>query len=470
MMKKNRQMEGELLMERIIEPKVQIPKARQIFSNNELKKLIVPLLIEQFLMLLVGMIDTLMVSYAGEAAVSGVSLVAQVNLIFIAVFTALASGGAVVISQYIGRKDKKNTVLSAGQLIMVSIIISTIITGLILIFRIPILGFLFGKVESDVMQASQKYLFITALSFPALAVYSACSSILRSMSKTNVTMYVSIIMNAINIIGNYIGIFVLKAGVAGVAVPSLISRVVAAIIMFVYCLNKDNLVYIKIKDMFRYEKSMVKKIVNIAIPNGIEGGMLNASKVALSSIVAMFGTYQIAANGIAQTFWGLSALFTIVMGPVYITVIGQCIGGDDYDAAKYYVNKLTRITMIGCLIWNIVVLLSVPYALKLYNLSPKTVELVILLCLIHNAACAFLHPFGFVLAFALRAAGDVKYTMYTSVFATVIVRVALAYLFGVVFNMGVIGVAFAMVCDWIVRIILIATRYKSEKWKEFQVI
>ena len=310
-------------MERIIEPKVQIPKARQIFSNNELKKLIVPLLIEQFLMLLVGMIDTLMVSYAGEAAVSGVSLVAQVNLIFIAVFTALASGGAVVISQYIGRKDRENTVLSAGQLIMVSIIISTIITGLILIFRNPILWFLFGKVESDVMQASQKYLFITALSFPALAVYSACSSILRSMSKTNVTMYVSIIMNAINIIGNYIGIFVLKAGVAGVAVPSLISRVIAAIIMFVYCLNKDNLVYIKIKDMFRYEKSMVKKIVNIAIPNGIEGGMLNASKVALSSIVAMFGTYQIAANGIAQTFWGLSALFTIVMGPVYITVIGQ---------------------------------------------------------------------------------------------------------------------------------------------------
>ena len=126
--------------------------------------------------------------------------------------------------------------------------------------------------------------------------------------------------------------------------------------------------------------------------------------------------------------------------------------------------------MIGCFIWNVVVLLSVPYALKLYSLSPKTVELVILLCLIHNAACAFLHPFGFVLAFALRAAGDVKYTMYTSVFATVIVRVALAYLFGVVFNMGVIGVAFAMICDWIVRIILIATRYKSEKWKEFKVI
>lgn len=272
------------------------------------------------------MIDTLMVSYAGEAAVSGVSLVNQINSIFIAVFTALASGGAVVISQYIGKKDKENGIISANQLLLLSILISFFITVLILIFCKPLLALLFGQVEIDVMKASQTYLLITALSFPALAIYNSGSSILRSMSLTRITMYVSIIMNIINIVGNYIGVFVLNAGVAGVAVPSLVSRIVASIMMLGFCANKNHIVYLRVKDIFCYQKDMIKKIIGIAIPNGIEGGMLDASKVALSSIIAMFGTTQIAANGVAQSFWSIAALFSIVMGPVFITVIGQCIG------------------------------------------------------------------------------------------------------------------------------------------------
>ncbi len=209
-------------MIRFLEPKIKISKERQIFSNQDLKHLILPLLVEQLLLLLVGMIDTLMISYAGEVAVSGVSLVNQINSIFIAVFTALASGGAVVISQYIEKKDRENGILSANQLLLLSIMISLIITILILIFCNPLLNILFGQVERDVMKASQTYLLITALSFPALAIYNSCSSILRSMSLTKITMYVSIIMNMINVIGNYIGIFLLNAGVAGVAFPSLI--------------------------------------------------------------------------------------------------------------------------------------------------------------------------------------------------------------------------------------------------------
>lgn len=457
-------------MMHVLEPKLNLPKERQIFSNQALKKLIIPLLIEQLLLLLVGMIDTLMISYAGEAAVSGVSLVNQINSIFIAVFTALASGGAVVISQYIGRKDRKNGVLSANQLLLLSIFISFSITICILLFCKPILGMLFGKVEIDVMKACQTYLYITALSFPALAIYNSCSSILRSMSKTKITMYISIVMNIINVIGNYIGVFVLEAGVAGVAIPSLISRMTAAIIMLVICSNKEHNVYIKIKTLFHFQKDMIKKIINIAVPNGIEGGMLDMSKVALSSIIAMFGTTQIAANGVAQSFWSIAALFSIVMGPVFITVIGQCIGANDYEAVQYYVKKLLKITYMGCIIWDTVIFILIPFVLKLYNLSVETVQLVIILCLLHNIFNALLHPSGFVLANALRAAGDVRYTMYTSIFATVIVRVILSVIFGVWLNLGVIGVAIAMCCDWFVRVVLIVLRYKSGKWKEFSVI
>lgn len=454
----------------LIEPKQQIEKSRQLFSNKDLKMLIVPLIIEQLFILFVGIIDTLMVSHAGEAAVSGVSLVNQVNSIFIMIFTALTSGGAVVISQYIGNKDKKNGSLSASQLMMATTFISIVMMIATLLFKEPLLGLLFGRVEPDVMEACMTYLVISAFSFPALAIYSACSGIFRSIAKTKIIMYVSILMNIINVIGNSIGIFVLHAGVAGVAYPSLISRAIAAIIMLVVAFDKKNVIYLKMKDIFSYHKEMIQRILTIAIPSGIENGLFQISKVALTTITAMFGTTQIAANGVAQSLWSMAALFGIVMGPVFVTVIGQCMGANDVELAEYYVKKLLRLSYIGGTLWNIFFFAITPLILKFYSLSQETISLIIILCLIHNVFNAMLHPSGMILANGLRAAGDVKYTMYISIFATLVVRVAFSIILGIRLNMGVIGVALAMAIDWFVRAILIQLRYKKGIWKQFKVI
>lgn len=461
---------GGIYMFKFIEPKIQLDKKRQIFTNKHLRALIIPLIIEQLLILLVGIADTLMVSYAGEAAVSGVSLVNQLNTVFILVFTALASGGAVVASQYIGNKNKENGVLAASQLVMITTIISVILLVLSVIFREQLLTLLFGKVAPDVMDACLKYLVISAFSFPALAIYNSCAGLFRSMSKTSVIMYVSIIMNIINIIGNAIGIFILHAGVAGVAYPSLISRVVAALILLIISFNQKNIIYIRIKDIFKWNAQMIKRILNIAIPNGIENGLFQLSKVALSSIVAMFGTSQIAANGVAQSFWSMAALFCIAMGPAFITVIGQCMGAGDKEAADYYMKKLLRITYIGGIIWNIVFFLFTPIILKLYSLSNETIKLIIILCFIHNLFNALLCPIALSLSNGLRAAGDVKYTMYTSIFSTVVCRVILSFIFGVWMNLGVIGIALAMVGDWAIKSALILVRYLQGQWKNFKVI
>ena len=450
--------------------KGQLSEERKLFSNSTLKRMIVPLLVEQGLMLLVGMCDTLMVSYAGEAAVSGVSLVNQINAVFISVFTALAAGGAVVISQYLGRKDKDNAVASAGQLMLLASVVSVTVAVVLLLTNRVLLQFLFGSVEQAVMDASRLYLIITVLSFPALAVYNSGSAMLRSISITKITMYISILMNIINVVGNSIGIFLLQAGVAGVAVPTLVSRTIGAIIMFVICTDKGRDVFVQLKDMTHFVGDLQKRIVSIAIPNGIEGGMLDASKVALSSIVALFGTVQIAANGVAQSLWSVCALFSTVMGPVFITVIGRCMGAKDVEAAHYYVRKLMKITIIGCVVWSLATLAVIPLVLKLYNLSDEAVRYVIILCIMHNLFSIFFHPFAFAMANALRAAGDVKYTMYTSIFATVIVRVILSLVFGVWMNLGVIGVALAMGCDWFVRAVMIGIRYKAGKWETMQVI
>ena len=457
-------------MLKLIEPKIQLAKSRQLFSNRNLRDLIVPLIIEQLLILLVGIADTLMVSYAGEAAVSGVSLVNQLNTVFILVFTALASGGAVVASQYVGNKDKKNGVLASSQLVMITTLISVVLMVVAIVFRRELLTLLFGRVENEVMQACLTYLIISAFSFPALAIYNSCAGLFRSMSKTKTIMYVSIIMNVINVVGNFIGIFVLHAGVAGVAYPSLISRVIAAVILLVISLNKNNTIYVRITDIFKWSQEMIRRILKIAIPNGIENGLFQLSKVALSSIVAMFGTSQIAANGVAQSFWSMAALFCLAMGPAFITVIGQCMGAGDVEAADYYMKKLLRITYVGGIIWNIAFFIVTPLILQLYSLSSDTIYMIIILCLIHNVFNALLCPIASSLSNGLRACGDVKYTMYTSIFSTVVCRVILSIIFGIWMNLGVIGIALAMVGDWAIKSAFIAKRYYQGKWKQFKVI
>lgn len=335
-------MNKELLLQ-WIEPKQILPKERQRFENRELFALILPILVEQLLAMLVGIADTLMVSYAGEAAVSGVSLVNQLNNVFIFVFGAVASGGAVVASQYIGREDRENGVTAASQLLMITVLISVFLMGISILFRSQLLSLLFGRVEPDVMEASLTYLVISALSFPALAIYNSIAALFRSMGKTKAVMNISIVMNAINVIGNAIGIFVLRAGVAGVAVPSLVSRTFAAVVMLVLCFQKKNTLYVQMKKVLSWNGKMLKRILNIAVPNGVENGLFQLSKVALSSIVALFGTVQIAANGVAQSFWSMAALFCIAFGYAFVTVIGQCMGAGDVEAADYYNNTTLQL-------------------------------------------------------------------------------------------------------------------------------
>lgn len=441
-----------------------------LFSNKDLKNMIVPLFLEQLLVMLVGMADTLVVSYAGEAAVSGVSLVNQFNTIFIYLFTALASGGAVVISQYIGRKEVAVAGESASQLLLFSAIFSAGVSVLVLIGNEEMLRLMFGKVENDVIQACMTYLRISAYSYPAMAIYNAGAALFRSMGKTGVTMYLSVASNIINVIGNMIGVFVLHAGVAGVAWPSLIARTFSAVVITVLCFHKKNDVFYTRKWITQWNGELMRHILKIAIPNGLENGVFQLVKVALSSIVALFGTYQIAANGVAQSIWSLAALAGVAMGPVFITVIGQCMGNRDVQAAETYFKKLTKLTLLLSSAWNFLIFLLTPLFLKFYALEPDTKRLVILLVLIHNLFNAIAYPFSGALSNGLRAAGDVKFTMYVSVLSTIAVRLLLSWLLGVVLQMGVIGIAVAMVCDWILRAVIFFWRQKSGKWKGFQVI
>lgn len=441
-----------------------------MFTNKDLRNLIIPLFIEQFLLMFVGIADTFVVSFSSEADVSGVSLVTSFNTVLIFLFTALSSGGAVIISQYIGSRNEKAASRSAGQLLMISAVISAAMAALILVFHTQLLRLLFGKIEADVMTACESYLWITTLSLPFLAIYDAGAALCRSIGKTNVTMNVSIAANVINVAGNCVGVFALDLGAAGVAWPSLISRALSAAAVTAYCFHKKNPVRYRLRDVLAWDGDLLSKVMGIALPNGVENGVHQLVKVALSSMVALFGTYQIAANGVAQSIWSLASIMVLAMAPVYTTVIGQCMGARDIDAANFYFKKLNRITLVLSVLWNALIFAITPLIVRYSAISPEAKELVIWLVLINNIFNGLAYPFAGSLGNGLRAAGDVKFTMIVSITLTIAARLFLSALFGLWLGWGVIGVAIGMSIDLVFRGAIFLWRLKSQKWTQFRLI
>lgn len=421
-------------------------------------------------MALVGIADVFVVGFIGEAAVSGVSLVNSFNTIFLNLFTALASGGAVVISQYIGRRETGHAGEAATLLLTTSVLLSVVISIVVLVGNASLMRLLFGRVEENVMDACVTYLRISGYSYPALAIYNAGAALYRSFGKTSTTMYLSIVANVLNVIGNCIGVFVLHAGVAWVAWPSFIARTFSAAAITAACFSRKNPVRYLKGWLLRPDGSLQKRILGIAIPNGVESGIFQLVKVVLSSVVALFGTYQIAANGVAQSIWSMASLVSVAMGPVFITVIGQCMGAGAIEQAELYFKKLTKITLVFAMIWNGLIFAATPVLLSFYALAEETKRLTILLVLIHNIFSAVAFPFVDPLGKGLRAAGDVRFTTLVSLFTTIGVRLVFSVLFGITLNMGVMGIAWAMCLDWTIRGVIFILRQRSGKWKTFRVI
>lgn len=437
----------------------------RLFSKKDLRKLIIPLILEQTLAITVGMADTMMISSAGEAAVSGVSLVDMFNNLIISVLAALATGGAVVTSQCIGAGRREEACRSARQLVFTEAAITIGISVLVLLFHRQILGLFFGQIEADVMQNAIIYLIISVFSFPLLAVYDSCAALYRSMGNAQITLKISLLMNVINVVGNAIGVYVLKLGVAGVAIPSLVSRGVAGVVLFTLLHNPDNLVFLT-REKFKVDATIVKRILFIGIPSGIENGIFQLGRVLVVSIIAAFGTSQIAANGVANSLDSMGCIVGQAMSLAMITVIGRCVGAGEEGQVRYYTKKLLGETYFYTAVINSIILLLLPWILQIYGLGEETTRLSYILVMIHDGMAIFLWPASFVLPNMLRACNDVKYTMVVSIFSMITFRIGFSYLFGVHMGWMAVGVWAAMVIDWVFRVICFVGRYLAGTWRK----
>ena len=445
--------------------KQKIDRSHYLFDNKALTALIIPLIVEQLLAVLVGMADSIMVANVGEAAVPGVSLVDNIMVLLINIFAALATGGAVVAGQYLGQKREKDACIAAKQLIWFIFLCSVGITAIVYLGRNFILHSVFGAIDADVMSSANTYLMIVTASIPFIALYNGGAAIFRAMGNSKVSMQVSIVMNVINVAGNAILIYGFHRGTEGVAIPTLVSRMVAAILILGLLCNQTRVLHLEKTLRYHLDGSMVKRILNIGVPNGLENSMFQLGKILVLSLVSTFGTSAIAANAVSNAV----ALFQILPGMAIslavTTVISRCVGAGDYEQAKYYTRKLLKITYCCMAVTVALIFAVLPLIMKVYNLSAGTSAESEKILLFHGCSAILVWPIAFNLPAVFRASGDVRYSMITSIVSMWIFRIAFSYILGKYMGIGVFGVWIAMIIDWCFRAILFVYRYFSGKWQ-----
>ena len=438
----------------------------RLFSRNDLVRLIIPLIVDQFLQVAVGLSDSIMVARVGEAAVSGVSLVDTVMLLIINIFTALATGGAVIAGQYLGRKDPKTGCEATAQLFNFTFLFSIFIMILGYLGQNLILYHVFGKIEAEVMKDSRTYLLIVLSSIPMIAMYNAGAAIFRAMGNSNVAMKTSLLMNSINVFGNALLIFGFHRGVEGVAIPTVVSRGVACVVILILLNNQEHELHILHPYPFKIKWNVLKKILYIGIPNGLENSMFQLGKIAVLSLVSGLGTASLAANAVGNNIANFAILPGMSFGFALLTVCAQCVGAGDFEQVKYYTKHMMRVEYLCLIASNLIVILALPFILSVYNLSDEAAQYANDIILYHAACVVTIWPLSFTLPNTLRAAADVKVTMVLSIISMWVFRFGFSYLLAIEFHMGIFGVWVAMTIDWLVRGIFFVCRYKSGRWQK----
>lgn len=435
------------------------------FSNRALKRLIIPMIIEQFLAILVGMSDSIMVATVGEHAVSGVSLVDNIFILLIYLFAALATGGAVVMGQYLGQNKHEKANRAVNQLILFTALFAICIMIGLYLARNLILHRVFGAIEANVMEASKTYLLIVSASIPFIALYNAGAAVFRTMGNSKVPMYLSMMMNAINVGGNAILIFGFGMGVAGAATSTLVSRVISAVAIILLLCSPEHLLHLERPFSFKLDFGMLKKIAYIGIPNGLENGMFQLGKIMVLSMITGFGTAAIAANAVSNIIATFQVLPGMSVGMAVITVCSRCVGAGDYEAARYYTRKILKLVHILIIVFSVTTLVALPGIMHLYNLSDDAMTFTKQIIWYHGICCMLIWPEAFTLPNTLRAASDVKFCMILSIISMWVFRIAFSYIIAVRMGMGVLGVWIAMTIDWAVRAVLFIIRYRGKRWQ-----
>ena len=442
-----------------------------LFTRQALVALLLPLIAEQALSVTIGLADTLMVSSVGEAAVSGVSLVDSFNTLMIQVMSALATGGAVVTSQYIGHREPKNAKAAAAQILFVLASFSLVVAAVVVVGRHAILRGIFGSIDADVMRYAETYFLLSALSYPFIGLYNAGAALFRAQGNSKISMLSSLVMNVINIGGNAVLIYGFGMGVLGAALASLVSRAVSCLVVL-YLLQKPACP-LRVDGLraLAPDGGLIRRILRVGIPAGIENGMFQIGKLSVSSLTSTLGTAAIAANAVANTASTFLNIPANAVGMAALTVVGQCLGAGEKEQAVYYSRRLLLTAYCGAWVMNLsAFLFANRFVISLFNLSPEAQTMALQVMVWFNFVSLFFWPSSFTLPNILRAAGDARFTMAVSILSIWVFRVGYCYVMVLGFHGRLLSIWMGMFLDWVFRSLCFFVRFARGRWMEQSVI
>ena len=442
-----------------------------LFTRQALVALLLPLIAEQALSVTIGLADTLMVSSVGEAAVSGVSLVDSFNTLMIQVMSALATGGAVVTSQYIGHREPKNAKAAAAQILFVLSSFSLLVAAVVVVGRHSILRGIFGAIDADVMDYAETYFLLSALSYPFIGLYNAGAALFRAQGNSKISMLSSLVMNVINIGGNAVLIYGFGMGVLGAALASLVSRAVSCLVVLWLLQRPGCPLRVDGLRALAPDGGLIRRILRVGIPAGIENGMFQIGKLSVSSLTSTLGTAAIAANAVANTASTFLNIPANAVGMAALTVVGQCLGAGEKEQAVYYSRRLLLTAYCGAWVMNLsAFLFANRFAISLFNLSPEAQTMALQVMVWFNFVSLFFWPSSFTLPNILRAAGDARFTMAVSILSMWVFRVGFCYVMVLGFHGRLLSIWMGMFLDWVFRSLCFFVRFARGRWMEQSVI
>lgn len=441
-----------------------------MFTRRQITALLIPLMLEQMLSGLMGIADTMMVTTVGESAISAVALVDSINMLMINLLSALAAGGVIVCSQYLGRREFDQAGNAARQVLLVSVGLGTAVMAVCLVLRRPLLALIFGAVEQTVMDQALGYFLITALSYPFLAAQQTAAAVFRAGQRSAPPMAVAALANGINIAGNAVMIFVFHKGVAGAALATLVSRIVSAVVLM--ALLRSRKLPVSIRDYFhiRPDRAVIGTVLRVGVPTGVENAMFQLGKLMVQSTVATFTTAAIAAHAMAQTLDMVQSMPGMAIGLGLLTVVGQCMGAGRVEEAKTYTRRFCLLSEGVMVLMSTIVVAATPLVTRLSQMPPESAGLTFRLLLLISAGKLTLWVAAFTLPQGMRAAGDVRFAAGVSAASMWIFRVGLCMLLCRGFGVGLYGVWIAWLCDWLCRGTVYILRFRSGRWTGHQVL
>ena len=441
-----------------------------MYSNRALAKLLIPLIVEQVLTALMGTVDTIMVSTISPAAVSGVSLVDSINILMQYIFAALATGGTIVCSQYLGRREVNGANNAARQVLLSMLVLSAVITALCVGFRGPLLRLIFGSAEPAVMDAALTYFLITALSYPFMGLYDVGAALYRSTGNSRLPMVISAGCNLVNIAGNSLTIYVLDWGVAGAALSTTVSRVLAAVILLAIQRRPHQVLTVGPYHTIRPDLATIGLVLSIGIPTGLENGLFQFGKLAVQSAVSTLSTTEMSAQAIVVVLEAFTSMPSMAIGLGLITVAGQCMGAGRPDEARRYILRLTALSAAVLFVTNWAVYFLTPAVTRVAGMEADAARLTCHIMLIISIVTPCLWPMAFTPVNGMKAAGDVRFTMVASTVSMWIFRVGLCYLLFLGHGFGPLGVWIGMFADWAVRSVIYTVRLIRGRWATKRVL